>query len=73
MGPASRTTARPGEKRWAVSATPYPIAPEAAAPGLHLRLVPGHDHDWRLRSVDYDDGLEVRRYECASCEDVSFR
>ena len=56
-----------------MSASPYPVAPEAASPGPHLRLVPGHDHDWRLRSVDYDDGLEVRRYECASCEDVSFR
>jgi hypothetical protein len=38
-----------------------------------LRLVPPHEHEWQLRSVEYDDALEVRRYECTSCEDVLFR
>jgi hypothetical protein len=56
-----------------VSVSPAPVAPESAPPAPHLRLVPAHDHDWRLRSVEYDDGLEVRRYECVACEDVSFR
>jgi len=38
-----------------------------------LRLVPVHDHEWQLVSVDYDDGLEVRHFECAGCGDVLFR
>lgn len=51
---------------------PEPSEPEAAPPAP-LRLVSPHEHDWRLRSVEYDDGLEVRRYECGACEDVLFR
>jgi hypothetical protein len=38
-----------------------------------LRLVPGHEHAWRLLSVEYDEGLEVRCYECSGCRDVQFR
>jgi hypothetical protein len=38
-----------------------------------LRLVPDHEHTWELRMVEFDDGLEVRRYECRSCDDVVFR
>ena len=38
-----------------------------------LRLVPGHDHTWELRTVEFDEGLEVRRYECGGCDDVLFR
>jgi hypothetical protein len=38
-----------------------------------LRLVPVHDHRWHLVSVEYDDGLEVRHFECADCGDVLFR
>jgi hypothetical protein len=41
------------------------------APVLHL--VAPHEHAWRLRTVEYDDALEVRRYECETCEDVLFR
>jgi hypothetical protein len=47
-----------------------PTEPTAAAP--HLHLVPGHEHTWRLLTVEYDEGLEVRRYECQSCDDVRF-
>lgn len=43
---------------------------ESAPPRLHL--VPEHDHTWRLLSVEYDEGLEVRRYECETCDDVRF-
>jgi hypothetical protein len=35
--------------------------------------VPAHEHTWELRAVDFDEGLEVRRYECSDCEDVQFR
>jgi hypothetical protein len=38
-----------------------------------LQLVPRHDHTWELRAVDFDEGLEVRRYECRTCDDVQFR
>jgi hypothetical protein len=38
-----------------------------------LRLVPRHEHTWELRVVDFDEGLEVRRYECRDCDDVQFR
>jgi hypothetical protein len=40
--------------------------------GARLRLIPAHDHQWQLVSVDYDDGLEVRHFEC-DCGDVLFR
>lgn len=54
-----------------------PEVPEGAepVPGTppRLRLVPEHDHLWQLRSVDYDESLEVRRYECTQCDDVLFR
>jgi hypothetical protein len=38
-----------------------------------LRLVPPHEHAWRLLSVEYDEGLEIRCYECSGCRDVQFR
>lgn len=38
-----------------------------------LQLVAPHEHAWQLRAVEYDEALEVRRYECATCEDVLFR
>ena len=38
-----------------------------------LRLVPAHEHVWRLRSVEYDDAFEVRLYECDGCDDVLYR
>ena len=47
-------------------------AAEVEAP-VRLRLVPPHDHAWRLLSVEYDEGLEVRCYECSDCRDVQFR
>jgi hypothetical protein len=51
-----------------------PAGPEPDAPAApRLRLVPEHDHVWQLRSVEYDESLEVRRYECAQCDDVLFR
>ena len=46
-------------------------AVESAPP--RLRLVPEHEHLWRLLSVEYDEGLEIRRYECEACDDVLFR
>jgi hypothetical protein len=32
-----------------------------------------HEHTWQLRAVEYDDALEVRRYECDRCAEVLFR
>ena len=46
-------------------------APTTAPPRLHL--VAEHEHTWTLRSVEYDEALEVRRYECETCDDVLFR
>jgi hypothetical protein len=68
----------PGPKEvGSVSVIPIPepteVAPtgiESAAPRLHL--VPEHEHTWRLLAVEYDEGLEIRRYECESCDDVQF-
>jgi hypothetical protein len=45
---------------------------EVEAP-VRLRLVPPHEHAWRLLTVEYDEGLEVRCYECSDCRDVQFR
>lgn len=42
-------------------------------PVARLRLVQPHEHCWQLRTVEYDDALEVRRYECETCDDVLFR
>jgi hypothetical protein len=56
---------------------PGPAGSTAASttrsPATRLRLVPAHAHTWELRAVDFDEGLEVRRYECSDCEDVQFR
>ena len=58
-----------------MSVSPLPSEPvppaDDDAPNLHL--VPPHEHVWQLRSVEYDDGIEVRRYECDACDDVLFR
>lgn len=60
-----------------MSVTAFPAVPEGPEPGTsvppRLRLVPEHEHLWELRSVEYDDALEVRRYECTGCDDVLFR
>ena len=54
-----------------VPATPEPSdAPEAVS--RPLRLVT-HEHAWELRSVEYDNALEVRCYECTGCDDVLYR
>lgn len=57
------------------AASPGSGASASTAPGsgTRLRLVPAHEHTWELRAVDFDEGLEVRRYECSGCEDVQFR
>lgn len=59
-----------------VSVIPVPAAPEqpepAEASARPLRLVT-HEHAWELRAVEYDDAFEVRRYECAGCDDVMYR
>ena len=57
----------------ASAAETSPAATEATPTTPVLQLVPGHDHTWELRTVDFDEGLEVRRYECRNCEDVQFR
>jgi hypothetical protein len=61
-----------------MSVTPLPVASGPSAiptntATLTLRLLPGHEHTWELRTVEFDDGLEVRRYECCGCDDVVFR
>jgi hypothetical protein len=59
-----------------VSVIPVPATPEPSesdeTPTRPLRLVT-HEHVWQLRSVEYDDAFEVRRYECAGCDDVLYR
>jgi hypothetical protein len=54
-------------------AMPEPTEPDTSPQLSRLRLVVGHEHVWQLRAVEYDDTLEVRRYECAGCDDVLFR
>ena len=61
-----------------MSIIPLPAATESAAAEASssaavLHLVPRHEHTWELRAVDFDEGLEVRRYECRGCDDVQFR
>jgi hypothetical protein len=61
-----------------VSVIPLPAATEptpaeTTSATTVLRLVPRHEHTWELRVVDFDEGLEVRRYECRDCDDVQFR
>jgi hypothetical protein len=54
-----------------VPATPEPSeTPETTTPPLRLVT---HEHSWELRSVEYDDAFEVRRYECTGCDDVLYR
>ena len=60
-----------------MSVIPIPATPESSRPPSlappKLRLVPEHEHVWHLRAVEYDEAHEVRRYECADCDDVLFR
>jgi hypothetical protein len=60
-----------------VSVIAFREVPEIPTPSPTLELVPGHEHGhehtWQLRSVEYDESLEVRCYECAHCDDVLFR
>ena len=51
--------------------TPEPL--EVPGAPVRLRLVPRHEHLWRLLTVEYDEGLEVRCYECTDCRDVQYR
>jgi hypothetical protein len=59
-----------------VSVNPVPAAPEPSdppdIPARPLRLVT-HEHEWKLRFVEYDDTFEVRCYECTGCDDVLYR
>jgi hypothetical protein len=54
-----------------LSAAQEPSEDTATTPTL--RLVSAHEHAWELRTVEYDEGLEVRRYECPDCDGVLFR
>jgi hypothetical protein len=57
-----------------VSIDPIPDVPEEPAQTPpRLRIVPGHEHVWQLRAVEYDESFEVRRYECEGCAEVMFR
>jgi len=57
-----------------MSVDPIPEVHEQPAPAAPLlRLVPGHEHAWQLRAVEYDESFEVRRYECEGCTEVMFR
>jgi hypothetical protein len=62
-----------------VSVNPVPAAPEPSeasenpeTPARPLRLVI-HEHQWELRSIEYDDTFEVRCYECTGCDEVMYR
>ncbi|GAA3808684.1 hypothetical protein [Nocardioides panacisoli] len=38
---------------------------------LAERATPEHDHDWRLVSVETEDGgVQVREHLCATCSEV---
>ena len=32
-----------------------------------------HEHVWRLRAVDHEDGVTISEYGCDSCQEVQFR
>lgn len=49
-----------------------PVARTTRPPAAHLRLVEGHEHTWRLRSIDFNDGASVREFGCGSCDSVWF-
>ena len=34
---------------------------------------PSHAHSWQLRSVEFEDGVEVSRFDCGGCGEVLFR
>jgi hypothetical protein len=60
-----------------VSVSPWAELPappsEDLEPAPRLQLVASHEHTWQLRAVEYDDALEIRRYECDGCAQVLFR
>lgn len=33
---------------------------------------PGHEHEWGLRGVEFEDGVSLRSFECTGCEQVWF-
>lgn len=51
---------------------PIPIEAATRPPMARLRLVEGHEHTWRLRSIDFSDGDAVREFGCGSCDSVWF-
>lgn len=61
-----------------VAAVPTPRGTDAGSgtrarrKRLRLRLITSHQHDWRLRDVEYVDGFCVRRFECDGCGEVNF-
>jgi hypothetical protein len=57
---------------WAALPAPPTEALEPE-PAPRLQLVAPHEHTWQLRAVEYDEALEVRRYECDGCTEVLFR
>ncbi|HEX2892590.1 MAG TPA: hypothetical protein VHO29_01130 [Marmoricola sp.] len=59
--------------RPAIEPASGPPTLDRTEPVARLHLVPPHEHCWQLRTVEYDDTLEVRRYECETCDDVLFR
>jgi hypothetical protein len=63
---------------WAALPADLPVPSTEVAeldvdPAPKLQLVAPHEHTWQLRAVEYDDALEVRRYECEGCAEVLFR
>ena len=32
-----------------------------------------HSHDWQLRSVEFENGVEVSQFDCGGCAEVLFR
>ncbi|WP_182523701.1 hypothetical protein [Nocardioides dongkuii] len=53
-----------------------PVGDASRLPAPHLRLVVEpdveHEHEWRLRGVEFDDGGSVREFGCGSCDAVWF-
>lgn len=42
-------------------------------PVLSRTTVYAHEHEWHLASVEFDDGVSVRSFECAGCPDVLYQ
>ena len=59
-----------------MSVNPVPAMPEPSEslePAVRPLHLVTHEHTWQLRSVEYDDAFEVRRYECDGCDEVVYR